>query len=92
MLAENPATLKAYYEKVESINNDDSLSPLIKEFVFIGAASAVGAEHCLLTHLNVAKEFGATHEQVLLAIILGASIAETDALAKSLRVYEDFKE
>lgn len=92
VLAENPATLKAYYEKVESIINDDSLPPLTKEFVAIGAASAMGAEHCLLTHLKVAKEFGATHEQLLLAILMGALIAETDALAKSLRVYEDFKE
>ncbi|MGF7117222.1 carboxymuconolactone decarboxylase family protein [Methanobacterium oryzae] len=92
VLAENPATLKAYYEKVEAINNNDSLSPLTKELVAIGAASTIGAEHCLLTHLKVAKAFGATHDQLLLAILMGALIAETDALAKSLRVYEDFKE
>ncbi len=92
VLAENPATLKSYFEKIQTINNDDSLPPLTKEFISIGAASAMGAEHCLLTHLKVAKEFGATYEQIFLAIIIGAQIAETDALAKSLRVYEDFKE
>ena len=59
MLAEKPTALKAYYEKIETINNDDSLPSLTKEFVAIGAASAIGAENCLLTHLKVAKKFGA---------------------------------
>ncbi|AXV38058.1 MAG: carboxymuconolactone decarboxylase family protein [Methanobacteriaceae archaeon] len=91
VLAENPATLNTYFEKLEAINNNDSLSSLTKEFISIGAASAIGAEHCLLTHLKVAKEFGATDEQLFLAVIMGSQIAETDVLAKSLRVYEDFK-
>jgi len=91
VLAENPVALKAYYEKSEVLMNDDSLPPLTKEFVSIGAASALGADHCLLTHLKVAREFGATNDQLLIAILLGSFIAETDALAKSLRVYEEFK-
>jgi len=91
VLAEKPATLKAYYEKVETINNDDALPPLTKEFVAIGAASAIGAENCLSTHLKVAEKFGAKKEQLLLAILMGTLIAETDALSKSLRVYENFK-
>ncbi len=92
VMAEKPATLKAYYEKVETINSDDALPPLTKEFAAIGAASAIGAENCLLTHLKVAEKFGAKKEQLLLAILMGALIAETDALSKSLRVYENFKE
>ena len=92
VLAGKPTALKAYYEKIETINNDDSLPSLTKEFVAIGAASAIGAENCLLTHLKVAKKFGAKQEQLLLAILMGALIAETDALSKSLRVYENFKE
>ena len=91
VLAEKPTALKAYYEKVETINKDDALPPLTKEFVAIGAASAIGAENCLLTHLKVAEKFGAKQEQLLLAILMGALIAETDALSKSLRVYEEFK-
>ena len=91
VLSDNPAALKAYYTKLEVIMKDDSLPPLTKEFVSIGAASALGAEHCLLTHLKVAKEFGATKDQLLLAILMGSLITETDALAKSLRVYDEFK-
>jgi len=70
---------------------DDTLPPLTKEFVSIGAAAALGSPHCLNTHLEVAREFGATNEQLLLAIILGTTITETTALSKSLRVYDEFK-
>lgn len=91
VLAENPVALKAYFKKSEIFFVDDSLPPLTKEFISIGAASALGADHCLLTHLEVAREFGATNDQLLSAILMGSFIAETNALAKSLRVYEEFK-
>ncbi len=91
VLSKNPAALKAYYDKLDVLMTDESLPPLSKEFISIGAASALGADHCLLTHLKVAKEFGATNDQLHLAILLGSAIAETDALAKSLRVFEEFE-
>ena len=91
VLAENPVALKAYFKKSEIFIADDSLPPLTKEFISIGAASALGADHCLLTHLEVAREFGATNDQLLTAILMGSFIAETNSLAKSLRVYEEFK-
>lgn len=91
VLSENPPALKAYFDKAEVMMVDDTLPPLIKEFVSIGAAAALGSPHCLNTHLEVAREFGATNEQLLLAITLGASITETTALSKSLRVYDEFK-
>lgn len=91
VLALNPPLLNAYYNKFQVLMNDPSLTPLNKEFISIGAASALGAEHCLLTHLKVARELGATDKELHLAIVLGSLIAETDALAKSLRVFDDFK-
>lgn len=91
VLSENPRALNAYFKKLECFMEDDSLPPLTKEFISIGAASALGAEHCLKTHVDVARESGATDEQILLAIMMGAFITETKALASSLRVYEEFK-
>lgn len=91
VLSDNPGALKAYFEKFAVIVKDDSLSPLIKEYVAIGAASALGADHCLSTHLQVARNMGATNDQLLSAILMGALIGETNVLAQSLRVYEDFK-
>ncbi|MGI6482988.1 MAG: carboxymuconolactone decarboxylase family protein [Methanobacterium sp.] len=91
VLSENPVALKAFFDKAEFMMADDSLPPLTKEFVSIGAAAAMGSPHCLATHLEVAKELGASNEELLLAIIIGASITESTALSKSLRVYDDFK-
>lgn len=92
VLSENPAVLKAYFDRTEILMLDEALSPLIKEFVSIGAAAALGSSHCLRTHLDVARQFKASNEQLLLAITIGASISETTALSKSLRVYDEFKE
>ena len=92
ILAENPAALKAFYAKVEMMMVDEALPSLTKEFISIGAAAANGSAYCLRTHLDVAREFGASDEQLLLAIIIGASMAETTALSESLRVYEEFKD
>ncbi|MBI4812858.1 MAG: carboxymuconolactone decarboxylase family protein, partial [Methanobacterium sp.] len=66
VLSENPPALKVYFDKVEVMMVDDTLPPLTKEFVSIGAAAALGSPHCLNTHLEVAREFGATNEQLLL--------------------------
>ena len=90
VLSENPPVLKAYFDKMEVMMVDDVLPPLTKEFVSIGAAAALGSPHCLKTHLDVAREFGASPEQLLLAIVLGTTITETTALSKSLRTYEEF--
>ena len=92
VLSENPRALNAYFKKLECFMEDDSLPPVTKEFISIGAASALGAEHCLKTHVEVARGFGATDEQILLTIMMGAFITETKALASSLRVYEDLKD
>lgn len=92
VLSENPSALKVYFEKSDMLTRDDCLPSLTKELISIGAASALGAEHCLKTHAEVAKQFGATNNQILLAIMTGAFITETNALASSLRVYEEFKE
>ena len=90
VLSENPEALEAYFDKMECIMVDDALDPLTKEFVSIGAASGLGSAHCLRTHLEVARQLGATDAQLLLSILIGASIAETTALSQCLRVYDDF--
>ncbi len=92
VLRNNPSYLKAYFDKFEVLMADETLTPLMKEFVSIGAAAALGSSHCLQTHLEVAREFGASDDELLLAIVIGASITETTALSKSLRVYDEFKE
>jgi len=40
------------------------------------------------THIEGAKRLGALEDQLFLAILLGASVAETTALSKSLRAWQ----
>lgn len=89
VISQNPELLKVYFDKMEKLMKNDTLPVLTKEFISIGAAVAAGSEHCLNTHIEVAKAFGAEEEEILLAILIGASISETAVLSKSLRVYED---
>ncbi|MGC9517113.1 MAG: carboxymuconolactone decarboxylase family protein [Methanomicrobiales archaeon] len=88
VLSENPPLLKSYFEKSVLLMENNALPPLTKELISIGAASSLGSEHCLSTHISVAKKFGATKEQILLSILIGGFINETSALSKSLRVFE----
>ncbi len=89
VISRNPELLKVYFDKVEKLMKNDALPVLTKEYVSIGAAVAAGSEHCLNTHIEVAKAFGAKEEEILLVILIGASISETAALSRSLRVFED---
>jgi AhpD family alkylhydroperoxidase len=87
-LQRSPGAFKAFFYKNEQLATDRALPGLTKELIAIGAAAALGSEHCLDTHVEGAKRLGALEDQIFLAILLGASIAETTALSKSLRAWQ----
>ena len=79
----NPTAFKAFFYKNEQLAT--ALPALTKELIAIGAAAALGSEYCLETHVEGAKRLGALEDEVFLAILLGASVAESTALSKSVR-------
>jgi 4-carboxymuconolactone decarboxylase len=87
-LQHNPAALKTFFYKNAQLATDKALPGLTKELIAIGAAAALGSEHCLDTHIKGAKRLDALDDQIFLAILLGASVAETTALSKSLRAWQ----
>jgi AhpD family alkylhydroperoxidase len=87
-LQRNPEAFKAFFYKNEQLATDRALPGLTKELIAIGAAAALGSEYCLETHVAGAKRLGALEAQIFLAILLGASVAETTALSKSLRAWQ----
>ncbi|MEM4525889.1 MAG: carboxymuconolactone decarboxylase family protein [Methanothermobacter sp.] len=89
VLEDEPQTLKVYYDKMENIISNDALPLVTKELIGVGAAAALGSEHCLKTHIKVAKRLGASKDEILLAILIGASMAESTALSKSLRTFKE---
>ncbi|BDH79665.1 hypothetical protein MTTB_10440 [Methanothermobacter tenebrarum] len=89
ILEYEPQILKVYYDKMENILSNDTLPLVTKELIGVGAAAALGSEHCLKTHIKVAKRLGASDDEILLAILIGASMAESTALSKSLRTFKE---
>ncbi|MGD9627033.1 MAG: carboxymuconolactone decarboxylase family protein [Methanobacteriales archaeon] len=89
VLGDEPQILRAYYDKMESILSNDALPLVTKELIGVGAAVALGSEHCLQTHIKVARRLGASKDEILLAILIGASMAESTALSKSLRIFKE---
>ncbi len=90
-LQHDPPVFKAFFHKSEQLATDPALPALTKELIAIGAAASLGSEHCLETHVEGAKRLGAQNDQILLALLIGASTAETTALSRSLRVWERSK-
>jgi len=86
-LQHNPEAFKAHFYKTLQLQADRALPDLTKELIAIGSAAAGGTEHCLSTHIKVARQMGAPDDQILLAILIGAAVTETAALSKSLRVW-----
>jgi AhpD family alkylhydroperoxidase len=87
-LRHNPEALKTFFYKNEQLATNKALTGLTKELIAIGAAAALGSEYCLETYIEGAKRLGAVDDQIFLAILLGASVAETTALSKSFRVWQ----
>jgi len=92
ILAEYPDLLKTYFDKSETLienSLNSGLSFECIELLNISAAAALGAEHCLNTHIKVLKSHGIEKEKVINAILIGAMISETFSLSKSLRTLDE---
>jgi AhpD family alkylhydroperoxidase len=61
------------------------------ELIAVGAAAALMCDHCLEAHINRAVAEGATFEEVLDAILIAASIAESSTLAVALRKFKQLE-
>ena len=85
----NVEAFKAFFYKTLQLQADHALPDVTKELIGIGAAAAGGTEHCLSTHIKVARQMAAQDDQILLAILIGAAVTETSALSKSLRVWRE---
>ncbi|NJS38606.1 MAG: carboxymuconolactone decarboxylase family protein [Rhodobacteraceae bacterium] len=85
-LANDPATLKATWERLQVVMAPGTLDPLVKELIYIAVSAANGCDYCVHSHTAAAKAKGMTPAQhgELLAVI--AMAAQTNALATALAV------
>ena len=81
-----PAIKKAYMAFYKTTYGGGELDLLIKEYVAIGAALALGCKGCLEGHMKKAKKLGATSAQISEVVgvtlgVAGASIVDRADIA-----------
>jgi uncharacterized peroxidase-related enzyme len=88
-LANEPATLKATWERLKAVMGPGALDPLTKEMIYIAVSVANGCEYCAHSHTAAAKAKGMTaamHGELLAVIGMAA---QTNALSTALQVPVD---
>lgn len=88
-LANDPALLRAVWDRLQAVMGPGTLDPLVKEMIYVAVSVANGCDYCIASHTAAAKAKGMTAAQhgELLAVIAMAS--QTNALAKALGVEVD---
>ncbi len=88
-LAHDPVTLKRTWESLKSVMGPGSLSPKMKEMIYIAVSVAHGCDYCIHSHTASARGKGMTEEEYheLLAIV--GMAAETNRLATALGIPVD---
>jgi AhpD family alkylhydroperoxidase len=88
-LANDPALLKATWERLQVVMGPGTLDPLVKEMIYVAVSVTNGCSYCTHSHTAAARAKGMTPEQhgELLAVIGLAN--QTNALAVATQVEVD---
>ncbi|MFZ9132052.1 MAG: carboxymuconolactone decarboxylase family protein [Gemmobacter sp.] len=88
-LANDPALLRATWERLGQVMGPGALDPLVKEMIYIAVSVTNGCSYCAHSHTAAAKARGMTPEMhgELMAVI--AMAAQTNALATALQIDPD---
>jgi 4-carboxymuconolactone decarboxylase len=65
------------------------LDPKTSELAAVAAGSAVASEHCLNVHIEAAFNAGATKDEILESIMMGAFMSLTKSQAVALRKLDE---
>lgn len=88
-LANDPALLKATWDRIKIVMGPGTLDPLVKEMIYVAVSTANGCEYCVHSHTAAAKAKGMTPEQhgELLSVI--GMAMQTNGLLTALQVEVD---
>jgi len=88
-LAHDPATLERTWTSVKEIMSPGTLSPLVKEMLYVAVSVTNGCGYCIASHAAAARKAGMTEAMFgeLMAVVGMAN--ETNRLANGYRVPVD---
>ena len=88
-LANDPALLKATWERLQQVMGPGALDPLVKEMIYIAVSAANACEYCCHSHAASARAKGMTPEMYSELMSVVAMASRTNALANMLQVPVD---
>ena len=86
---ESPEIQKAYAGFIQSLINDKGLDNKTKQLIYIGMKMVADDERAVKMHVPMAKNAGATREEVKTAVLLGLSVIGMKAASKYLPLVLD---
>lgn len=88
-LANDPALLRATWDRLKTVMGPGTLDPLTKEMVYIAVSVANACEYCIHSHTAAARAKGMTDAQhgELLAVI--GMAGQTNAMVTAMQVPVD---
>jgi len=81
--------LKRTWDDLQSVMGPGTLSPLVKEMLYLAVSQTNSCDYCMLSHGAAAKKQGMTREMYLELVGIVAMANETNRLAMALRVAPD---
>ena len=92
-LANDPALLKATWDRLKTVMGPGELDPLVKEMIYVAVSTANGCEYCVHSHTASARAKGMSDAQYgeLLAVIGMAMQTNGLVTAMQVEVDEEFR-
>ncbi|MBP2143963.1 AhpD family alkylhydroperoxidase [Methanococcus voltae] len=85
-MAENPKLLVSKVNYDEAVVDDyKHLDAKTVELISIAVVAALGCEHCIDFHIDAGKKMGITDEQIMTAVMVAGSLANSAVLSKATR-------
>ncbi|MEO9819731.1 MAG: carboxymuconolactone decarboxylase family protein [Paracoccaceae bacterium] len=88
-LANDPALLKATWDRLKTVMGPGELDPLVKEMLYVAVSVANGCEYCIHSHTAAAKAKGMSDTQhgEMLSVI--GMAMQTNGLVTAMQVEVD---
>ena len=92
-LAADPVLLRRTWESIKSIMAPSTLSPLLKEMIYVAVSTTNQCGYCIASHTAAARKAGMTDAQFAELMAVVGMANETNRLASGFQVeiYEGFK-
>ena len=89
VLSNDPKVFLPFVElNKEAFFSKGALSVKVRELTAISAATALGAEHCLPIHIEMAIKHGASKDEVLESMVIGSLMCMTRAQSFAFRAWK----